>query len=358
MWVLQSSGMDRDAEVYRNELRLAELAEPLGYDAIWATEHHFTSYIVCPDVLMFLTYLAGKTKRARLGSGAVILPWHDPIRVAEQISMLDHMSGGRVIFGIGRGLGRVEFEGLGVPMSESRERFIEAAQLVLGALETGHAEYDGKFYRQMRRDLRPKPRSTFVGRTYAASISPESAAIMARLGVGLLINPQKNWDAHGEDLSNYRRIFLEVNSRPAPPPTIVAWVYCHENEDVARERAETYIGAYYRSAMSHYEMAGTHFANIRGYEHYARQSDELAAHGPDAAVQGFLELHVWGTPEQCVEKVRRIYQLTGNDHFNGCFSYSGMPYDLAEASMRLFAKEAMPEIRHLNFAETSIAVSR
>ena len=77
-----------DAEVYRNELRLAEMAEPLGFDSIWGVEHHFDDYTMCPDVLQFLSYMAGRTTHIKLGSGVVVLPWHDPIRVAEQVALL------------------------------------------------------------------------------------------------------------------------------------------------------------------------------------------------------------------------------------------------------------------------------
>src|SRR6266851_5069511 len=86
-----------DAEVYRQELRLAEMAEPLGFDSVWSVEHHFDDYTMVPDVLQFLSYMAGKTKHVKLGSMVVVLPWHDPIRVAEQVTMLDHLSDGRFI---------------------------------------------------------------------------------------------------------------------------------------------------------------------------------------------------------------------------------------------------------------------
>ena len=173
-----------DYEVYRNELRLAELAEPLGFESIWSVEHHFTDYTMCPDVVQFLTYMAGRTKRAKLGTMVVVLPWHDPMRVAEKVAMLDNISDGRVILGIGRGLGRVEFEGFRVDMNESRQRFIEYAEYVLEGLENGYVEYEGEFVQQPRRDLRPAPFRTFRGRTYAAAVSPESSRIMAKLGVG------------------------------------------------------------------------------------------------------------------------------------------------------------------------------
>ena len=100
-----------DYEVYKNEVRLADLAEPLGFDSIWSVEHHFTDYTMVPDVLQFLTYMAGRTKNIKLGSMVVVLPWHDPMRVAEQVSMLDDLCDGRLILGMGRGAGKVEFDG-------------------------------------------------------------------------------------------------------------------------------------------------------------------------------------------------------------------------------------------------------
>src|SRR5436305_1447265 len=81
-----------DREVYREDLRLAELAEPLGFDSVWTVEHHFTDYIMCPSVTQFLAYMAGKTSRIQLGSMVIVLPWHDPVRVAEEVAMLDNMS--------------------------------------------------------------------------------------------------------------------------------------------------------------------------------------------------------------------------------------------------------------------------
>src|SRR3989442_8484373 len=99
-----------DHGVYRNELRLPDLAEPLGFDSVWGVEHHFTDYTMCPDVLQFLTWAAARTQRIQVGSMVVVLPWHDPLRVAEQVAMLDNLTAGRLIFGIGRGLGKVEFD--------------------------------------------------------------------------------------------------------------------------------------------------------------------------------------------------------------------------------------------------------
>ncbi|MEK6529681.1 MAG: LLM class flavin-dependent oxidoreductase, partial [candidate division NC10 bacterium] len=153
-----------DLEVYRNELKLADLAEPLGFESIWGVEHHFTDYTMCPDVLQFLTYMAGRTERCQLGSMVVVLPWHDPMRVAAEVSMLDNLSNGRLILGLGRGAGRVEFDGFRLPMEESRQRFVESAQMLLRGLETGYCEHDGTFVKQPRAAIRPAPFKTFRGR--------------------------------------------------------------------------------------------------------------------------------------------------------------------------------------------------
>jgi alkanesulfonate monooxygenase SsuD/methylene tetrahydromethanopterin reductase-like flavin-dependent oxidoreductase (luciferase family) len=343
-----------DREVYQNDLRLARLAEPLGFDSIWGVEHHFTDYTMCPDVLQFLTYMAGCTQSLRLGSMVVVLPWHDPLRVAEQVAMLDHMSNGRVIFGMGRGLGRVEFEGFRVPMEESRARFIESAQMILEGLERGYCEYDGQYIRQPRKDIRPKPFQSFKGRTYAAAVSPESVRIMAELGVGILIIPQKPWDAVGEELRQYREVYREVND--AEPPATIAggWTFCHEDEQVAREMAMQYINGYWQTVIRHYEFGADHFGKTKGYEYYGKMSEMVDKYGSSGVSDFFLSLQVWGTPRQCLDKIVDIRSRVGCDTFIGVFSYAGMPHDMAESSMRLFAREVMPALKRIEPAQPAV----
>ena len=200
-----------DAEVWNQEVAIAVEAEELGFDSLWTVEHHFTDYTMCPDPVQLLTYLAAKTKTIQLGTGVIVLPWHDPMRVAEQITMLDNLSGGRMILGIGRGLARVEYEGFGVDMNTSRERFVEMAECILTGLEQGYLEYDGELIKQPRRELRPAPQHSFRGRTFAAAVSPESMPIMAKLGIGLLVIPQKPWAVVEEDFRIYSEVYRTEN---------------------------------------------------------------------------------------------------------------------------------------------------
>jgi alkanesulfonate monooxygenase SsuD/methylene tetrahydromethanopterin reductase-like flavin-dependent oxidoreductase (luciferase family) len=356
--VFQGCGEGRtDRNVYRNEIRLGDLAEPLGFESLWGVEHHFTEYTMCPDVLQYLTYFAGRTHRIQLGSMVVVLPWHDPMRVAEQVVMLDHFSNGRFIFGIGRGLGRVEFEGFGVNQEESRDRFTEEAQMILEGLERGYCEYDGKYVKQIRRELRPRPFKSFRGRTYAAAVSPESSIIMAKLGIGILIIPQKPWELVAKELSDYRRVFHEVNGTDAPPPICAGWTFCDENPDRAQELAYKYVGGYWKTVVKHYELIGDHLTKMKGYESYAEMQQKASAPGGvDAMTEFFVNLQIWGTPEQCYEKILEVQRRTGAEAYTGVFSYAGMPYDIAEANMRLFATEVMPELKkHVPIEDQLIA---
>jgi alkanesulfonate monooxygenase SsuD/methylene tetrahydromethanopterin reductase-like flavin-dependent oxidoreductase (luciferase family) len=346
--VFQNPGKARsDYDVYQQELRLADLAEPLGFESVWGVEHHFTDYTMCPDVLQFLTYVAGRTERVQLGSMVVVLPWHDPLRVAEQVAMLDAMSRGRLILGLGRGAGKVEFDGFRLSMDEARLRFVEYAQMLLRGLETGWCEYAGTFVNQPRAAIRPAPTKSFRGRTYAAAVSPESTRIMAELGVGILIIPQKPWHETARELDAYRTLYREVNRVEAPPPVSAGWTFCDESAERAREQARRWIGGYYETVLEHYKFADDHLARTRGYEYYGKMAEKIAQYGTDRVIDYFVNLQVWGTPEQCYEKIRDIHARTGNSHYVGVFSYAGMPDDEAERNMRLFARDVMPALKKL-----------
>ena len=336
-----------DHEVYENELRLARLAEPLGFESIWGAEHHFTDYTMCPDVLQFLSYMAGQTEKVLLGSMVVVLPWQNPLRVAEQFSVLDHLSGGRAVVGVGRGLARVEYDGFQLDMSESRARFTESAKMLVRALEEGVAEFDGEFIKQPRVEIRPKPYKSFQGRIYAAAVSPESAFALAELGLGMLIIPQKPWNEVETELKTYREIFQEVNGSAPPAPIVVGFTFCHEDEDKARAMAAEYIGDYWESVMDHYEFHSDHLKTTKGYEYYGKFTEKIEQYGDQDVKDFFVDLQVWGTPEQCYEKIMDIRGRTAHDSFLAAFSYGGMPYDEVEQSMRLFATEVMPELKKL-----------
>ena len=332
---------------YQRELTLARLAEPLGFDSLWSVEHHFSSYSMMPDVLQFLGYMAGQTTRLRLGSMVAVLPWHNPVRLAGSIALLDNLSDGRYVLGIGRGLGRAEFEGMGVPMDESRPRFVEGARMLLDGLEQGCLSGDGEFYPVPKSPLRPAPLRSFRGRTYASAVSPESFDIMARLGVGLLIIPQKPWDAIRADVAAYNEAFRAINGSEPPPPKIVTYVFCDEDAGRAKELGRRYMGQYWEACAKHYELKGDHFTKTKGYEYYQEASKKLAGRDSQQMSEWYADLQCYGTPEQCVERAAFIKEELNCGELIGVFSYSDMPLAEASRNVHLFAQSVLPRLKQL-----------
>jgi len=267
------------------------------------------------------------------------------MRVAEQVSMLDHLSNGRLILGLGRGAGRVEFDGFRQDMGDSRPRFVESAECVLNGLEQGFCEYHGQFVRQPRTDIPPAPFKTFRGRTYAAAVSPESLPIMAKLGVGILILPQKPWDAVQAEIAQYNELYKQLNGEEPPAPILAGWTFVDPDRDRAYELAKRYIGGYWQTVLDHYQFATDHLKGQKGYEYYGKFADNLQKRGSDAAIEFFLNIQTWGTPEMCVERIVENANRIGAESYVGVFSYAGMPWAEAERSMRLFAESVMPKLQ-------------
>ena len=235
--MLTKDGMP-DVAVLAEHLALGDLAEPLGFDSLFALEHHFTGYAMSPAPTQLLSYFAGRTRRVTLGTAVIVLPWHDPIRVAEEIALLDVLCGGRCLFGFGRGAASVEYAGFRIPMEEARARFVETAQIVVRALSQDIFEWDGEFFKIPRTSIRPRPISHPERRFYASSVSPESAEIMAKLGFGMLVIMQNEWPKAAEDIERYREIAPSVGHAPRPPIILTNISVAREPGRGARARGE------------------------------------------------------------------------------------------------------------------------
>lgn len=334
-----------DAEVYRNELRLAAEAEGNGFDSVWTPEHHFTDYMLTPNVPQFLAWVAGQTRRVKLGTMVTVLPWHDPLRVAENFCLLDHLSEGRAILGIGRGLGRVEFEAFRTPMGESRRRFTEYTAAILKGLETGVMEYDGALYKQPRTQIRPGPYASFKGRTFASAISPYSIDLMAELGVGLMIIAQKPWEIVRTEVEGYRQRYLALNGMPAPKPILNIFVAVDEDPKEAQRMREIYLQRYARSTVEHYEFGNVAFAAIEGYEYYAGLARNIEKHGLEK-FNGFLaDLQVWGTPDEVLAKLIGYVDYIDAGAMLVMLCYGGMPTDVARRNHELFVSSVLPRLK-------------
>jgi len=345
--VFQSYGYDdsvTDAQVYADEVELGVLADALGFHALWPVEHHFFDYAFCPDNVAFLAYMAARTRQIRLGTGAVILPWNDPLRVAERIALLDHLADGRVLFGMGRGLARREYEGFGIPMDESRGRFDEAAPMILTALETGTMRGDGPYYPQAPTEIRPRPRTSFSDRTYCVAMSPDSVEAAADLGARMVAFSQKPWPDQVAVFADYRGRFAERHGRAASPPMMCDFVYCDTDPVRAEDIAREHLTGYLTSVVEHYELAGEHFKQARGYESYGSAVDIIRALGLEKMCDMYLSVQAWGTPSQILEKLRARVESAGDFDLTCCFRFAGLPLPDARSSMQTFAADVMPTL--------------
>jgi alkanesulfonate monooxygenase SsuD/methylene tetrahydromethanopterin reductase-like flavin-dependent oxidoreductase (luciferase family) len=345
--MLQKDGRS-DADVFAEHLALGDLAEPLGFDSLFALEHHFTGYAMSPSPTQLLSYFAGRTKRLTLGTAVIVLPWHDPVRVAEEIALLDVLSGGRCLFGFGRGAASVEYAGMRVPMEEARARFVETAKIVVLALTSESFEWKGEFFDIPRTAIRPRPISHPERRFYASSVSPESAEIMAKLGFGVLVVMQNEWPKAAEDIQRYRDIAASVGHTPRPP-IILTNISVAESRAEAQERAATYLSRKWDSIDAHYHFSDGHLASVKGYEFYggmAKTYSKMKDEGfRKKATDFYVKIQIVGTPDDCVQQVAELHRLTSVDHLATEFGYGGMPHEQAELNMRLFADRVMPTLQ-------------
>ena len=338
-----------DAAVLAEHLALGDLAEPLGFDSLFGLEHHFTGYSMSPHPLQLLSYFAGRTKRITLGTCVIVLPWHDPIRVAEQIAYLDLLCGGRCLFGFGRGAASVEYAGFRVPMEEARPRFAESAQLITKALRDEEFEWDGEYFQIPKMSIRPRPMSHPERRFYASSVSPESAEIMAKLGFGMMVIMQNEWVKAAADIQKFRDIAISVGHAPRPP-IILTNVSVAESRDEAKDRAMQYLSAKWDSIDAHYKFSDGHLGKIKGYESYGRMAKTYSKLKDVEARQKmtdfYVKIQIVGTPDDCIQQLAELQNLTGSDHMVCDFSYGGMPHEDGVLNMRLFADRVLPVIQH------------
>jgi alkanesulfonate monooxygenase SsuD/methylene tetrahydromethanopterin reductase-like flavin-dependent oxidoreductase (luciferase family) len=337
-----------DADMMRQETEVALLAEDVGMDFVLLPEHHFDpNYSMMPDNTQWLAYLAGKTKRIKLGTGAIILPWHEnPTRIAERIALLQILLGDRFILGFGRGLAREEYRAFGVDMNTSRERFDQAAEIILKILDTGVAEYETQFFKQSRTEVTPKPVHGYRDREFlSVAMTPESGMAAATLGATMMSFVQLPWAQHHAAVEAWRGRFKELHPGKKPgAPVFSDFTFCHEDPAVAEKVAREYLSKYYLSVIRHYDFDGSHWGDTKGYHAYKAGADAIKEVGLEAACENFVQSQAWGTPDQIVAKWQQRAETTGELRPAMAISYAGLPFDLVRSSLRLIGEKVVPRL--------------
>lgn len=340
-----------EAQVYTQALEEIALAETLGFDTLWAVEHHFMpeySHSSAPE--MFLAAASQRTARLRLGHAIVPMPYNHPVRVAERIATLDVLSGGRAEFGFGRGFSPVEYASFGVAMADSRSLTEEALAIVRASFAGGPVSFAGRHFRLEAVDILPKVIQRPHPPVWTAAVSPDSFELAARLGIGVLVGPFKPWFMVKEDIRRYREHWRSHHGdRPTipgqnPRAAMTVGIFCHEDGKAARRLAKEPFEWFYGKLLGQTRPILEQL--YAGFEYY-RSMGRFGALLDKAVNLSLLDtfgMAVVGDPEHCIKRLRAL-QKAGVDHVLLAFGAGAMPTAAVRDSMRLFAERVMPALR-------------
>jgi probable F420-dependent oxidoreductase len=311
-----------DSEGYHDFIRYIVAAEELGFSSVFLVEHHFTGFGQVSASLNLLSYLAARTETIRLGTAVVVLPWHNPVLVAEEAATLDLLSNGRLDFGIGKGYRPYEFSGFCIPQDEATARFDEAIDVIRKAWTgKGRFSYEGRWWRYDNIVVEPAPIQQPHPPVWMGAGSPESIRRAAREGYNLLLDQIAPIDLTVERVAMFRDECLKAGR--TYDPTMVGTT---RGLQLVHSKAEREQALALR--MNMLKNIGT-LARGKGAERYANLKDYS---GPPIE---FDDAPLLGTPDEIVARLKKL-EAGGVEHIL-LVDPSG-----SLETLRAFAKEVMP----------------
>jgi alkanesulfonate monooxygenase SsuD/methylene tetrahydromethanopterin reductase-like flavin-dependent oxidoreductase (luciferase family) len=235
--------------IYQRAVERFVTMDETGYDAVWLAEHHFSSFSVCPSVHMMGVMAAAKTRRMRIGTAVSLAALYHPLRLAEEVALLDVLSGGRVNWGAGRGFAVGEFAAFGVPVEESADRFREAVEVVLGAWTQERLTHHGRFFNFDNVEVLPRPLQAPHPPVWMAATSDSAIDWAAGRGFSILMDPHCTQVELAQKRAHYGLKLAEAGHSPAgrdiPMARLIAVSSSAERaEAVARRGAGWMVGSY------------------------------------------------------------------------------------------------------------------
>jgi alkanesulfonate monooxygenase SsuD/methylene tetrahydromethanopterin reductase-like flavin-dependent oxidoreductase (luciferase family) len=339
----------RSAEqVIHEEMDEVRWADELGFDHIWFTEHHFIDYGLAIDPALLAAAAAMCTQQARIGLAAAILPFHDPIRLAEQVAMVDIMSNGRLDVGVGRGNRPNEFSGYRIPQIESRDRFEEILAIMLKAWTEERFSFDGKFYQIPEVRVIPKPLQKPHPPLYMVCVGEETIDKTARRGIPML---NSVLFGNTDQLIKNRDVYVKAAKESGHSEAQVAalmekWgvsrhVYVANNDAQALEEARE-AEMWYQSALRRFlipdDISKAHPVLQPGFR---AVDDRLAKVTWEDLAR---ETVVFGSPDTVTGKMKEMEQM-GVGEAMCWMNFGGLPFEKVRHSMELFSREVMPNFR-------------
>ncbi|MFO1079889.1 MAG: LLM class flavin-dependent oxidoreductase [Reyranellaceae bacterium] len=289
------------ADVYARALERIEIMDRGGFDAVWLAEHHFTTFSICPSVHMLGVQAAARTRRLRIGTAVSLAALYHPLRLAEEVALLDVLSGGRVNWGAGRGFAHSEFEAFGVPVEESAERFREAVDIVLAAWTQERLTWRGRHHVFEDVEVLPKPVQRPHPPTWMAATSESAIDWAASRGFSILMDPHATIAELGDKRRRYALKLAEsgfaMDGRELPMARLVALApTAGEAEAVARRAAGWLLDAYAGPQHAHRKTLQRTYEGLDPVQHYV---DKVILHG---------------TPESVLDRIAALREEIGLEY--------------------------------------------
>ncbi|MEV6860598.1 LLM class flavin-dependent oxidoreductase [Streptosporangium subroseum] len=304
-------------EVLRDTVEAVVAAEEAGFDDAWIAEHHFMSYGVCPSAVTLAGVALGRTGRIRVGTAVSVLSTQHPVALAEQAAILDRVSGGRFVLGVGRGGPWVDLEVFGTGLARFERGFPESLDLLCAALNGETVSADGEFFRFREVPMVPAARL----RPVVACTSPRTVELAAERGLPMLLGMHIG-DADKADM---------IRAYGREDPGHVAAVVGHVGDSTAQAVREL------RETMPRW--LGPGLAGYVPVDGRARSDRDISGY-----VDFLCDTHPVGSPDHCVEKINRTAEVTGLRHLILMVEGAGDHARTLENIRRLGA-EVLPRIR-------------
>lgn len=319
-------------QLYEERLTLVEAAEEAGFEAYHLAEHHGTPLGMASSPSVFLAAVAQRTKRIRLGPLVYILPLYDPLRLIEEICILDHLSGGRLELGIGRGISPYELGFFGVADETSRSIFDEAFEVILAGLTSDRLTFEGQHFQYRDVPMELKPFQQPYPPLWYPSQSPDTVDRLARGGynfvrlgpAGMAREPVaeywRTWAAHKDDPGR-------VNGHVAAPKVgLVRQIVVAETDDEAASLAQSAHAVWEHSILKLW------------HDHEDRSRDMQFSW----QVASQHETILFGSPARVREQMARMLEVSGCDYVLCVFAWGNLTHEQSMRSLRLFSEHVMP----------------
>lgn len=333
-------GTERDA--FKEAFALVDKAEELGVDSVWLAEYHFNPGRVLASPVTVSSAIAARTKKLRIGLAVLLLPLGNPVRFAEEIATLDHISEGRVEFGIGRGTFPNVHEGFNVPFAESRSRFEESLKIILKAWTTESFSFTGEYYSYKDLSVTPKPFQIPYPPIHVGITSAETFPIVGRMGHHILINPSRVFSLSELEplIQQYRRAWQEAGHPGEGKVGLRIPIYVAETAERAYSEPKD-------SAMFSMQRIGNRVAEYATYGgttgDWQAQADRIRGMSYDDWLRDKV---AYGTPEAVVERLGRLRDELGLSQIMFEVNFGNLiPFERQLKCLKLFTEEVMPQLR-------------